>query len=58
MPEPILTNFNGTKVMPPWSNDFNIYFQTYVMYLLYPPYPKDRGMLWFYVKAARRPQWC
>ena len=23
--------------------------------LLYPPYPKDRGMLWFYVKAARRP---
>ena len=26
--------------------------------LLYPPYPKDRGMLWFYVKAARRPQWC
>ena len=32
---------------------------------LYPPYPKDRGMLWFYVKAARhpppaarRPQWC
>ena len=27
-------------------------------FLLYPPYPKDRGMLWFYVKAARRPQWC
>ena len=26
--------------------------------LLYPPYPKDRGMLWFYVEAARRPQWC
>ena len=32
---------------------------------LYPPYPKDRGMLWFYVEAARRPppatrrpQWC
>ena len=23
--------------------------------LLYPPYPKDRGMLWFYVEAARRP---
>ena len=29
------------------------------------PVPKDRGMLWFYVKAARRPppaarrpQWC
>ena len=22
---------------------------------LYPPYPKDQGMLWFYVKAARRP---
>ena len=22
---------------------------------LYPPYPKDRGMLWFYVEAARRP---
>ena len=21
--------------------------------LLYPPYPKDRGMLWFYVEAAR-----
>ena len=20
--------------------------------------PKDRGMLWFYVQAARRPQWC
>ena len=27
-------------------------------FLLYPPYPKDRGMLWFYVEAARRPQWC
>ena len=26
--------------------------------LLYPPYPKDRGMLWFYAEAARRPQWC
>ena len=33
--------------------------------LLYPQYPKDRGMLWFYVEAARRPppaarrpQWC
>ena len=25
-------------------------------YWLYPPYPKDRGMLWFYVEAARRPQ--
>ena len=25
---------------------------------LYPPYPKDRGMLWFNVEAARRPQWC
>ena len=25
---------------------------------LYPPYPKDQGMLWFYVEAARRPQWC
>ena len=25
--------------------------------LLYPPYPKDRGMLRFYVEAARRPQW-
>ena len=24
-------------------------------WLLYPPYPKDRGMLWFYVEAARRP---
>ena len=23
--------------------------------LLYPPYPKDGGMLWFYVEAARRP---
>ena len=23
--------------------------------LLYPPYPKDRGMLWFYVEAARHP---
>ena len=23
--------------------------------LLYPPYPKDQGMLWFYVEAARRP---
>ena len=22
---------------------------------LYPPYPKDRGMLWFYVEAVRRP---
>ena len=22
--------------------------------LLYPPYPKDPGMLWFYVEAARR----
>ena len=20
---------------------------------IYPPYPKDRGMLWFYVEAAR-----
>ena len=28
------------------------------VHLLYPPYPKDRGMLWFYVEAARRPQWC
>ena len=35
------------------------------VFLLYPPYPKDRGMLWFYVEAARRsppaarrPQWC
>ena len=26
-----------------------------VQLLLYPPYPKDRGMLWFYVEAARRP---
>ena len=24
-------------------------------YLLYPLYPKDRGMLWFYVEAARHP---
>ena len=23
------------------------------MLFLYPPYPKDRGMLWFYVEAAR-----
>ena len=23
--------------------------------LLYPPYLLDRGMLWFYVEAARRP---
>ena len=30
----------------------------YQCLLLYPPYPKDRGMLWFYVEAARRPQWC
>ena len=30
----------------------------YIALLLYPPYPKDRGMLWFYVEAARRPQWC
>ena len=29
-----------------------------IIELLYPPYPKDRGMLWFYVEAARRPQWC
>ena len=29
-------------------------FHTLTMtYLLYPPYPKDRGMLWFYVEAAR-----
>ena len=33
--------------------------------LIISPVPKDRGMLWFYVKAARRPspaarrpQWC
>ena len=26
-----------------------------LLVLLYPPYPKDRGMLWFYVEAARRP---
>ena len=31
---------------------------TFCRSLLYPPYPKDRGMLWFYVEAARRPQWC
>ena len=37
----------------------------WILLLLYPPYPKDRGMLWFYVEAARRPppaarrpQWC
>ena len=24
----------------------------YPTLLLYPPYPKDRGMLWFYVEAA------
>ena len=30
----------------------------YDLSYLYPPYPKDRGMLWFYVEAARRPQWC
>ena len=32
-----------------WYSDFLI-FQS-----LYPPYPKDRGKLWFYVEAARRP---
>ena len=26
-----------------------------LFFLLYPPYPKDRGMLWFYVEAALPP---
>ena len=28
-------------------------FDTSTSLLLYPPYPKDGGMLWFYVEAAR-----
>ena len=32
-----------------------IYIDFLGILLLYPPYPKDRGMLWFYVEAARRP---
>ena len=34
---------------------FSFRFIWYSYHFLYPPYPKDRGMLWFYVKAARRP---
>ena len=35
---------------------FQIAFPIFCAWLLlYPPYPKDRGMLWFYVEAARRP---
>ena len=30
-------------------------YHSFVYPYLYPPYPKDRGMLWFYVEAARRP---
>ena len=34
----------------------DFFFQFVCLFVfLYPPYPKDRGMLWFYVKAARRP---
>ena len=33
----------------------NFILRVFLHYLLYPPYPKDRGMLWFYVEAARRP---
>ena len=42
----------------PWSSRKGLYCQLMVptrSLLLYPPYPKDRGMLWFYVEAARRP---
>ena len=39
-------------------NVFGYMFWAKQRVLLYPPYPKDRGMLWFYVEAARRPQWC
>ena len=45
------------------SHDLAIVIRAHEKWLLisnslYPPYPKDRGMLWFYVEAARRPQWC
>ena len=32
-----------------------VFMLAFFFFFLYPPYPKDRGMLWFYVEAARRP---
>ena len=46
----LLTHICVTR--PQWVN-LNLGWLRSV--LLYPPYPKDRGMLWFYVEAARRP---
>ena len=37
------------------SANLTLTLSNHVRELLYPPYPKDRGMLWFYVEAARRP---
>ena len=42
-------------IMGPEYNWTVMLFQNW---FIISPVPKDRGMLWFYVKAARRPQWC
>ena len=44
------------NIMPCWKKCLNSAEHMAIdTLLLYPPYPKDRGMLWFYVEAARRP---
>ena len=46
-----------TNTLRPEQND--ILLKRLSLYPLLSNYdPKDRGMLWFYVEAARRPQWC
>ena len=38
-----------------WNHTYSLVLLRRDALLLYPPYPKDRGMLWFYVEAARHP---
>ena len=55
------------QIDPPQVNDWtrlNFLFAWCAIFFI-SPVPKDQGMLWFYVKAARRPspaarrpQWC
>ena len=55
-----ITQWPGTSKTTCWTSRFEKFSSLSFAFLcfifnifLYPPYPKDRGMLWFYVKAAR-----
>ena len=54
----LITAAVGVGVNIMWVEKITLILNMWGQSLLYPPYPKDRGMLWFCVEAARHPQWC